>query len=92
MGFRRWIIRTRAAEAKALAKAEAKEEAKHQRRLERREGTNTLAQARIDACARHPSPFAVQQLVGIAENEDLAAAVRIEAAKLVLKLGEWYPD
>ena len=88
MGFRRWIIRTRAAEAKAAAKAEAKAEARHHARLERREGTNKLAKARIEACALHPTPFAVEQLSGIAANADLAGHVRVEAAKLVLKLGQ----
>lgn len=87
MGFRRWIIRTRAAEAKALAKAEEKLEAQHQARIERREGTNKLAKAWIDACQRHPTPFAVRQLVGIADNDTLNPKTWIEAAKIVLRWG-----
>ena len=59
MGYRRWLIRSRAAEAKELPKAAAKEEAKYQRRLKRREGTVALAMERIEACEKYPTPVAV---------------------------------
>ncbi len=86
---KRWLMKQHhAAVAKAKALAEAKAERRHELRLKQREGTNLLAKARIKACERHPSPFAVEQLVGIASNENLGAQVRVDAARLVLKLGQ----
>ena len=88
MGYRRWLIRERKAQALQAAKDAAKAEARHKRHLERREGTCKLAMKRIEACEKYPTPFAVQQLASIAENPDMNPQARVAAAQVLLRWGQ----
>ena len=92
LAFRRWTIRQEAAEEKARARSESKSEARHRCAVARRENTKALAAERVQACQRHQSPHAIEQLAAIAQRDFLAPAIRIEAANALLQIGFGQPS
>jgi hypothetical protein len=88
VAIRRMQIRRRVAEEEEGAAREARRQAQHERTLIRRETTGRLARARIRACERHPSVFAVRQLVRIVRDAEIPTAQRVEAASTLLRWGE----
>ncbi len=92
MGYRRFLLRERRAKALQAIKDEAKAEAQHRRRLAMREKTLKLALARIEACEQHPTALAVRQLASIAGNKTLHGRARVEAANVLLRLGQYEAD
>jgi hypothetical protein len=85
VAVRRMQIRRRNAEALKQEEREARKQARHEQMLSCREKTGRLAHARIAACKRYPSVFAVKQLMSLAQDPRIPAAHRVKAASTLLR-------